>query len=135
MHAPTARLRRLSFFFLLIALSIIALPAAAEGSPHESRMSTAVVLSSPVLPEPLVPFGTPTQEETRSLQAALDRYTAGSNAEDLSPLRDFLDRNSASPWRQSLLVNLGGIYYRQGYFSKAMEAWRQGWESAKRSTD
>lgn len=87
------------------------------------------------LPEPLVPVpGASSDSETRALTKALRKYQAGA-AEDIQPLADFVQTYSESRWTPGLLLNLGAISYRTGYFSKALEYWHAAWEKAKEAQD
>jgi hypothetical protein len=43
----------------------------------------------------------------------------------------FVDDFPASPWRAALQANLGDRYYREGYFTKALESWSDAWELSK----
>jgi hypothetical protein len=46
-----------------------------------------------------------------------------------------LEQNPGSRWRASLLTNLGHIYRRTGYFSRALDAWEEAWKLAKDETE
>lgn len=82
--------------------------------------------------EPLVPVGRlPLGEENAAFAKALDAYRASANPTEFRPLISFLERHPNSPWRASLLVNLGLIYRRSGFLSRAMAVWDEAWELAK----
>jgi hypothetical protein len=49
--------------------------------------------------------------------------------------RVFLEEQPKSPWRLALLTNMGLAYYKAGYYSKALEAWRQASDLALPVTD
>ena len=83
-----------------------------------------------VLTEPFVPTGPTTPEENGALAAAIRSYTAGS-PNDPTPFVRFLRAYPESAWRASLLANLGVIYARMGYFTRAVEAWTDAWDRAK----
>jgi RHS repeat-associated protein len=86
--------------------------------------------------EPLVPIGArPTPAENAALMAALEGYFRRSGPDDFSSLTGFLAANPESPWNASLLNDLGLEYYRTGYYSKALEAWRQAWQLAREAAD
>jgi RHS repeat-associated protein len=81
--------------------------------------------------EPFVPIGAePTAAENAALADALVSYRKDFDPDDFSSLTDFLDDQPNSPWRLALLTNLGIAYYRAGYYSKALDAWRQAGELA-----
>jgi hypothetical protein len=81
--------------------------------------------------DPLVPIGVePMPAENSALVAALDGYSRRAGPDDFSSLTDFLEAYPQSPWKASLLNNLGREYYNTGYYSKALEAWRDTWQLA-----
>ena len=59
---------------------------------------------------------TPLWEQARAA------YEAG-RTEDVAPLEAFLSKHLRSAWTAALLTNLGTVYRRTGYFSKAHAAW------------
>ncbi|HEY3853563.1 MAG TPA: RHS repeat-associated core domain-containing protein [Verrucomicrobiae bacterium] len=81
--------------------------------------------------------GTPAQSETDDLKSALTAFSASksSGQPDWSTLSSFLASHPQSPWNASLLLNLGEEYYQNGYFSRAMDAWQQSWNSSKSAPD
>jgi RHS repeat-associated protein len=85
-----------------------------------------------VLAEPLVPVaGEPSASENSALLAALDAFASRSNPDDSSALEAFLTAHPTSPWRVSLLNNLGDFYFRTGQFSRAITAFQSSWDAAK----
>jgi RHS repeat-associated protein len=101
--------------------------------PSEAEISAARVFE-----EPLVPAQATSRRENRRLAQALTRYLEASNREDLRPLEDFLEAHPASPWRVSIVTNLGLVAQQRGYFSKALgyheEAWRLGKDAGEPRT-
>lgn len=88
-----------------------------------------------VFEEPLAPMGGVTSAgENRALASALLSYLKAGNTEDLSPLEKFLNAYPQSPWRVSLMTNMGIVYRHTGYFSKALGAWGRAWELGKPET-
>ena len=75
--------------------------------------------------------------ETAELQSAVAAFaTSKSNGPpDWSALTGFLAAHPQSPWRASLLLNLGDEYYQNGYFSRALVAWRDSWLAGKAATE
>jgi RHS repeat-associated protein len=71
------------------------------------------------------------RRENQLLAEALLKYVNASDGEDVSSLTDFLGRFPESGWRASLLVNLGAVYRRTGYFTKAMNAFEDAWRFTK----
>ncbi len=90
------------------------------------------IMHARVFEEPLVPMGAPTNnEENRALVAALLAYLKNGNSENLSSLEMFVENHPQSAWRVSLLTNMGIVYRRTGYFTRALAAWEQAWRLGK----
>lgn len=88
------------------------------------------------MPEVMVPVpGSTSFSEDRALAAALNAYTMGGDPENVGALEAFLVAHPSSRWAPVLRLNLGIISYDTGYFSRALEHWRQGWLAAKAGTD
>lgn len=47
----------------------------------------------------------------------------------------FLAQYLTSAWRASLDLNLAEIYFKNGYFSKALDAWQDAWNTTQNLTD
>ena len=88
-----------------------------------------------VFEEPLVAIGTPTPAETAVLARALTAYQQAGAGENTQDLVAFLEGRYRSPWRASLLLNLGIAYRRTGYYTRATQAWEEAWALARRATD
>lgn len=89
--------------------------------------SKAEVSNIKVFEEPLVSVGEPTQKEIRALAEAIDVYVAKGRLENLEPMMAFVKAYPESPWRLTLLVNLGLMYRHTGQITKALEAWEAAW--------
>lgn len=87
-----------------------------------------------VFAEPLVPVGATTSGENKALAAALMAFSQRTKHDDVSAVSSFLAQNPQSTWRASLLYNLGILYRRGGYFTKALAAWEEAWVLAKTAT-
>jgi hypothetical protein len=89
-----------------------------------------------IFEEPLVPIGrATTPEENQALVTAIRAYLRAGGGEDLSLFEGFLSANPETPWRGALLTDLGIVYRRTGYFSKALGAWEEAWTAAKVARD
>ena len=101
-----------------------------------SLLPTAEEISrARIFSEPLVPVrGQPATLETRALASALTQYIAAGCGEHFEALEGFLEGHPTSVWRPALLMNLGVVYRRTGYYSRAVGAWREAWELAKGAT-
>lgn len=94
------------------------------------------IFQARVFQEPLVPIGSdPEPAETAALATALVAYSRRSAPDDYSSLSAFLAAHPNSCWNAALLTDLGLEFYSTGYYSKALDAWRQAWHLAKVSTD
>jgi len=102
------------------------------GAPtFSSRPSDDEIRRARVFAEPLLPTGEKTDEheqETAELAGAITTYIRRADSEDVSPLTRFLGARPSSAWDGSLLLNLGLLYRRAGYVSRALDAWERAWE-------
>ncbi len=78
-----------------------------------------------VFEEPLVAFETPTQQQYQALTTAISSYSASGDPADITSLNNYLKNSPASPWKASLLVNMGLARERAGYFSEAISLLEQ----------
>jgi RHS repeat-associated protein len=89
--------------------------------------------------EPLAPVAATNPEENRDLAQAMLAYRDAireSGANDaVEPLLTFLIAHPRSPWTPALQLNLGIIYRQTGHFSKALDVWQAGWNSAQTLSD
>jgi hypothetical protein len=111
--------------------------------PSHSKTDTAVekiptdqdILCFRHFTEPLVPSSKPGNHdsmlENLTFAQALEAFVRRSNSEDTSALTQFLESYPQSRWKISLLTNLGLIYRRAGYFSKALTSWEEAWNLGK----
>lgn len=98
-------------------------------NPTDANLSHARVFSSP-----LIPIGKTSRQENDAFAQALHAFTQRQASEDYTALTDFLNEHPLSPWRASLLTQLGIAYRRTGWFSKALECWEEAWNLAKAQT-
>ena len=109
-------------------------PASPRFSPDAS---SAEIRAARVFGEPLVPLGgTPSPEENRALAQALTAALGRSDiAQRLAVLENFLSVWPESSWRASLQANLGVLYRRHGYFTRAETALTRAWDLARSSSE
>src|SRR5437773_2612461 len=96
-----------------------------------AQPTDAELFAARIFDEPLVPTGKTSAQENKELATALMTYFHRQAPDEQSSLTQCLDRHPASPWRASLLLNLGLVWRQTGYFSRALEAWEQAWALAK----
>lgn len=101
-----------------------------SAQPSEAEITRARVFS-----EPLVPLGATVPTENAALAEAITAYLKTGQSEMVAPFRAFLVRFPGSAWRASLLANLGVVYRRTGYHTRALDAWDEAWQVAKARTD
>jgi len=97
-------------------------------SPQPTALEVA---GAKVFEEPLAALGAPSPDEVRDLALALDAYVAGGKLEATAPIAAFLQAYPNSPWRLSLLVNLGLMQRHTGQVSLALASWEAAWALGK----
>jgi RHS repeat-associated protein len=84
--------------------------------------------------EPLVPAGTTSPEENKELVHSLVAFSQRGTNDDVTAVTQFLSEHVNSPWRLSLLNDLGIFYRHTGRFLKALDAWEEAWRIGKAET-
>ncbi|MDB5047815.1 MAG: hypothetical protein JWO30_886 [Fibrobacteres bacterium] len=125
---------QMAFFFLLLMVLVGKVNADSKQSALTESDSRAIS-SARLFDEPLVPLGVPTQRENQALAIAINGMMAHSSSHETQPLENFISSYPNSPWNASLLCNLGTMYYRTGYYSKALNVWEEAWRLSKSRTD
>ena len=88
-----------------------------------------------IFEEPLVPIGrATTRAENRALARALEIYRRGA-PEAIAPIDAFLQTYPDTPWRASLLVNVGIRLRDAGAYTRALAMWDETWTLAQDATD
>lgn len=100
-----------------------------SASPTANEITRAQVFA-----EPLIASGEVTAAENVALATALTSYAGRTERMDVSALTGFLTTHPQSPWRASLWLSLGHLYYHGGWFSKALDAWEEAWQQSKQET-
>jgi RHS repeat-associated protein len=93
------------------------------------------IIQPHIFAEPLAPVGKTTAQDNRELTQALVGFLHRANGDDYSSLTQYLADHPQSPWRASLLADLGVIWLHEGQYSKALTAWQEAWQLAKDATD
>ncbi|HXC16280.1 MAG TPA: hypothetical protein VNV60_02450 [Holophagaceae bacterium] len=114
---------------LWCALSLPQVLSLAAAGPVDGGATLARVQSTKVFSEPLVALGTePSADENTNLFQALSQFR---NNQKVGAFDAFLHQFPHSPWRASLLVNLGNFARESGQLSHCLAFWRGAWESSK----
>ncbi|HEY2944635.1 MAG TPA: RHS repeat-associated core domain-containing protein [Vicinamibacteria bacterium] len=95
--------------------------------------TTEEIQRARVFGEPLLALGTPSAAENQELAHAISDYLHGTSNEQTGPFENFLATHPDSAWRASLLANLGALYRRLAFYTRAEKALREAWERAKES--
>lgn len=124
---------RLRLVTPLLAAALLATGHAFSQAPAASGPPTTGELKMVRLfAEPLTPVGgEPSAADNAALAEVLQRYA---ESRDVTELSAFAEANTASPWRVSVLLNLGLLRYETGYYSKALAAWTQAWKLGQEAT-
>jgi len=83
--------------------------------------------------EPLVPFRDASLSEQEALSAAISEYAAAGDPAIIAPLADYLENSPDSPWRQSLLLNMGLARADAGYLSDSIELFEAAYPQGARA--
>jgi len=86
--------------------------------------------------EPLVTMeGSYSAKENQALVYALAVYSQHAVPDDLSAITGFLKEYPQSRWRGALLTDLGLVYRRYGYFTKATACFNEAWDLMRQSRE
>jgi hypothetical protein len=112
-------------------------PLVVSRFPSFSEIPTeSEIFRAGVFPEPLIPVGgESTPGERRALANALLDYLHGGGGERVKPLLDFLSAHPGSVYEAALWFDIGAVYRRSGYFSRALEAWERAWALSRDETE
>jgi YD repeat-containing protein len=127
--------RFLSTTLGVVALLLVAaLPMRAAPAPRDVAGEIdghAVPLLATHLADALVAAGPSSETQDRAVLRAVDAFDRRSNPDDFTSLTNFLAAHPHSPWRIAILTNLGIDYLHDGYFSRALDVWRQAWRDGR----
>ncbi len=88
-----------------------------------------------VFDRPLVAIGEPSAQDTARLASALQNLARANTVIDHPALAKLVADNPDSPYAPALLVQLAQLYYREGYYSRALDAYETAWRKSKACTD
>jgi RHS repeat-associated protein len=100
---------------------------------YSTKPTTDEIRRARVFGEPIVPVGAaPSDDDNKEVAAGLDAFLRAAGDKDQLGALERLDaRQPNSPYRASLLMNMGIFYRRRGYFTRAERALREAWNLSK----
>ena len=105
---------------------------AAPSRPEFSAVPTdAEILRARVFPEPLVPVGPTSAQDNVALAAALNLQFDRRGSDGLGAIQRFMEARPTSAWQPSLLLNSGLVLLREGFTTRAADAFRAAWNLTK----
>ena len=93
-----------------------------------------VISETHLLPEPLLPVGTPTDVDNVALASVLSSLTGQPAQERLAKIARYMEAHPTSAWQPSLLVNAGLLLLRDGFHSRAAFDFQGAWNLSKGDT-
>jgi RHS repeat-associated protein len=113
----------------------ILIPSRAQNAITVPEAATYEEISSyPGLPHALLATRANASSDERAAVAALLNALGTAKENEVIPLLErFVSGNSSSPWVAAIKINLGYLAYQKGYFTKAVNAWREVWESLRKA--
>jgi RHS repeat-associated protein len=85
------------------------------------------------LPHRLVASRAPDVADLAKLDALLAEYRKLPEPANFEAIEHYLQVEAGSPWRLALRLNLGTLYYENGYYSRAIAAFDAAWHQEGRS--
>lgn len=98
----------------------ITLPKVASNHTTTNRLDRYGIFS-----DPLIASRSTTYLEKQHLSDAIQAYRQQNNPLSIYPLTHYLAEYPQSPWRTSLLANIGFMYEQQGYIDQAIDYYQQ----------
>jgi hypothetical protein len=134
------RIRRA--FVAVLAAALLLIPSlgrcqeslAQDNSQQDNAIDDATIRKAGFA-EPLVRTEPTTRIEDVALSRALSAYQARVKTDDFNSLTAFVQQYPHSGWSSALYTNLGFAYLHNGYFSRAIDAWKNAWTLGRRATD
>lgn len=113
--------RRITNPLIGLVLVVLSFSAQATTAPAEATAPQRFGLFE----EPLVAFESPTETQRAALEKAVSDYAQTGDPSRIGPLVRYLKQRPLSPWRASLMVNLGMVQAQAGRFSEAIDLLEQ----------
>jgi len=95
------------------------------------------ILNNGVFGEALTPTraGKASTDEDKILKVIMDKYQGSGKLMDTGGLEEYIQLHPHSRWNPSLLLSLGRVYYLNGYFVRAINAWSNSWSAVRHTED
>lgn len=119
--------------WLLASAQSLAAPTVRDIS--ATSVSDGELFTAVGLPEPLVSIGPVSPSENKALREALNTFSQNPDVSRNNTLADFLTRFPKSNWAPAINTNLGLLYLHDGYFSRAIDAWRAAWQGGRNAQE
>jgi RHS repeat-associated protein len=119
----------------LLVTGITPLTAHASVPTQKTADTSPKIHIVPGLEEPLVATAATSAAEDQALLSAIAAYRRQPTTEDLTVFESFLHDYPDSAWRTAVLTNMGLVWYHNGYFSRAIDAWEQAWKAGRTATE
>src|SRR6185369_4005835 len=85
------------------------------------------ILRARVFSEPVLPVGAADAAETAELSRAISAYIDQGGSEQTEPIARFMEAHPMSAWTPSLMLNVGLIFLKHGFFTRASNDFRFAW--------
>lgn len=134
-HGKYHLARRLMMCALHIVIAAVPLGTHAATVPETSVAAPLLGNIPGPFEEQLIPSRDVSLAEREALENAVRAYNI-LTPENVASLEAYLIANPDSPYHLALRTNMGLVFYRYGYFSRAMAEWQAVWQQreAARST-
>lgn len=99
--------------------------------PLDAEFSRARAFDEPLVP---LPGGGDPREDSELAGAILGTLKSDVDSR-IAGFEAFLSEHPNSRWNGSLLLGLGIVYRRSGYFTRALDSWERSWNLLKNETD
>ena len=105
-------------------------PSSAYKNPLATSAQISALTSLQLFSEPLYPTAAPRVSDNNALIPALQAYANNPSPDNTEALENFVDANPKNPWTLSVETNLGLLYAKGCYWTKALAmldlVWNQG---------
>ena len=118
-----------------IAAVAPSLASVKERAPLDALAASLELNRIVTLPTPLAALAQSTEEDTDILRSVLTTFKSNSSPVHYADLETWANSHPQSPWRASVLTNLGLLYYHTGYFSRAVEMLELSWGLSHEATE